>query len=123
MFVNLASSGNASSLNMALQIRHWRIITDVAFYLHTLKYISNGISLSDTLDSTCLYIVNCGVGAGANDELIGGGGKDLLSGGNGNDELTGGIGPDRFDYGSGKDKITHFNPSEGDIKSTNCEQF
>lgn len=85
MFVNLASSGNASSLNMALQIRHWRIITDVAFYLHTLKYISNGISLSDTLDSTCLYIVNSGVGA--NDELIRGGGKDLLSGGNGNDVL------------------------------------
>ena len=121
MFVNLASSGNTSSLNMALQIRHWRIITDVPFYLHTLKYISNGISLSDTLDSTCLYIVNSGVGA--NDELIGGGGKDLLSGDNGNDELTDGIGPDRFDYGAGKDKITHFNPSEGDIKSTNCEQF
>jgi hypothetical protein len=75
MFVNLASSGNASSLNMALQIRHWRIITDLAFYLHTLKYISNRIILSDTLDSTFLNTVNSGIGAGVNDELDGGGGK------------------------------------------------
>lgn len=57
------------------------------------------------------------------DKLIGGDGKDLLSGGNGNDELTGEKGADKFDCGAGNDKITDFKPSEGDIKSTNCEQF
>jgi hypothetical protein len=56
-----------------------------------------------------------------NDKLNGGDGKDLLNGGIGNDELTGGNGADKFDCGSGKDKITDFKPSEGDIKSTNCE--
>lgn len=56
-----------------------------------------------------------------NDKLNGGDGKDLLSGSTGNDELTGGKGADKFDCGAGKDKITDFNPSEGDIKSTNCE--
>ncbi len=62
-------------------------------------------------------------GLDGNDKLNGGDGNDLLSGGNGNDELTGGKGADRFDCGAGKDKITDFKPSEGDIKSTNCEQF
>jgi len=62
-------------------------------------------------------------GGKGNDKLNGGDGKDLLSGGNGNDELTGGKGADKFDCGAGTDKITDFKPSEGDIKSTNCEQF
>ena len=75
---------------------------------------------------------DCINGKGANDKiaglagidkLIGGDGKDLLSGGNGNDELTGGNGADKFDCGAGNDKITDFNPTEGDIKSTNCEEF
>ena len=52
------------------------------------------------MDSTFLSTVNCGIGAGVNDELVGGGGKDLPSGGIGNDELTGGIGQDRFGCGS-----------------------
>jgi hypothetical protein len=60
-------------------------------------------------------------GLAGNDKLNGGDGNDLLSGGAGNDELTGGNGADKFDCGAGKDKITDFNPSEGDIKSTNCE--
>lgn len=60
-------------------------------------------------------------GLAGNDKLNGNDGNDLLSGGNGNDELTGGKGADKFDCGAGKDKITDFNPSEGDIKSTNCE--
>ena len=55
--------------------------------------------------------------------MNGGDGKDLLVGGNGNDELAGGNGADKFDCGSGNDKIIDFTPSEGDIKSTNCEQF
>ena len=55
-------------------------------------------------------------------KLNGNDGNDLLSGGNGNDELTGGKGADKFDCGAGKDKITDFNPSECDIKSTDCEQ-
>ena len=62
-------------------------------------------------------------GLAGNDKLNGGDGKDLLSGGNGNDELTGGKDADKFDCGSGTDKITDFKPSEGDIKSSNCEQF
>jgi Ca2+-binding RTX toxin-like protein len=62
-------------------------------------------------------------GLAGNDKLNSGDGKDLLSGGAGNDELTGGSGADKFDCGAGNDKITDFNPSEGDIKSTNCEQF
>ncbi len=62
-------------------------------------------------------------GLAGNDKLNGDDGKDLLSGGNGNDELTGGNGADKFDCGAGMDRITDFNPSEGDIKSTNCEQF
>jgi Ca2+-binding RTX toxin-like protein len=62
-------------------------------------------------------------GLAGNDKLNGGDGKDLLTGGNGNDELTGGKGSDKFDCGAGNDKITDFNPSERDIKSTNCEQF
>jgi hypothetical protein len=60
-------------------------------------------------------------GLAGNDKLNGGDGKDLLGGGNGNDELTGGKGADKFDCGAGNDKITDFKPSEGDIKSTNCE--
>lgn len=33
----------------------------------------------------------------------------------------GGTGADKFDCDAGKDKTTDFKPSEGDIKSTNCE--
>jgi hypothetical protein len=62
-------------------------------------------------------------GMGGNDKLSGGEGKDLLKGGDGNDELTGGPGPDIFQCGPGNDKITDFNPSEGDKKTNDCEQF
>jgi len=63
------------------------------------------------------------LGREGNDKLNGGEGKDLLVGGDGNDELTGGKGSDKFQCGAGNDKITDFKLSEGDIKSTNCEQF
>jgi Ca2+-binding RTX toxin-like protein len=62
-------------------------------------------------------------GMGGNDELNGGEGKDLLIGGDGNDELTGGPGPDTFLCGPGNDEITDFKPSEGDKKTSDCEQF
>jgi hypothetical protein len=62
-------------------------------------------------------------GLAGNDKLNGGEGKDLLIGGDGNDELTGGPGPDTFQCGSGTDEITDFNPSEGDKKTNDCEQF
>jgi Ca2+-binding RTX toxin-like protein len=55
--------------------------------------------------------------------LNGGEGKDSLAGADGKDELTGGPGPDTFVCGSGTDKITDFNPSEGDKKTSDCEQF
>jgi Ca2+-binding RTX toxin-like protein len=62
-------------------------------------------------------------GLAGNDKLNGGGGKDLLVGGDGNDGLTGGKGADIFNCGAGNDKITDFNPSEGDKKTNDCEQF
>jgi hypothetical protein len=62
-------------------------------------------------------------GMAGNDKLNGGEGKDILLGGDGNDELTGGPGPDTFQCGSGTDKITDFKPSEGDKKTSDCEQF
>jgi hypothetical protein len=62
-------------------------------------------------------------GEGGQDILIGGYGKDLLIGGTGNDELTGGPGPDTFVCGPGIDKITDFKQSEGDKKTSDCEQF
>ncbi|HEY7109679.1 MAG TPA: calcium-binding protein [Nitrososphaeraceae archaeon] len=63
------------------------------------------------------------IGGAGNDKINGGEGKDLLIGGDGNDELTGGPGADTFSCGSGTDKITDFNPSEVDKKSSDCEQF
>jgi Ca2+-binding RTX toxin-like protein len=62
-------------------------------------------------------------GLAGNDKLNGGDGKDILLGGNDNDELTGGPGPDTFQCGSGNDKITDFKPSEGDKKTSDCEQL
>lgn len=63
------------------------------------------------------------IGGDGNDKLNGGDGKDFLIGGNGNDELTGGKGADLFQCGAGTDKITDFKPSEGDKKTSDCEQF
>jgi len=62
-------------------------------------------------------------GLAGNDKISGGDGKDLLSGGIGNDILTGGKGSDKFQCGAGKDKITDFKTSEGDKKTSDCEQF
>lgn len=63
------------------------------------------------------------IGGDGSDKMNGGDGKDFLIGGTGNDELTGGPGPDTFSCGSGTDKIIDFNPSEGDRKTNDCEQF
>jgi hypothetical protein len=63
------------------------------------------------------------VGLAGNDKLNGGEGRDMLVGGDGNDELTGASGPDTFSCGHGTDKITDFSPSEGDRKTSDCEQF
>jgi Ca2+-binding RTX toxin-like protein len=57
------------------------------------------------------------------DKLVGGDGKDKLIGDPGDDVLTGGNGADSFNCGSDNDKITDFNPSEGDKKTDDCEQF
>jgi Ca2+-binding RTX toxin-like protein len=62
-------------------------------------------------------------GLAGNDKLNGNDGKDLLVGSDGNDDLTGGQGPDSFSCGPGTDKITDFKPSEGDRKTSDCEQF
>lgn len=62
-------------------------------------------------------------GGKGNDKLNGGNGKDLLVGGGGNDILTGGKGADKFQCGGGNDRITDFDPSQGDIKSSDCEHF
>jgi hemolysin type calcium-binding protein len=63
------------------------------------------------------------IGGEGPDIIVGGDGKDNLIGGPGNDELTGGNGADNFNCGSGNDKITDFKPSEGDKKTSDCEQF
>lgn len=69
-------------------------------------------------------------GLGGDDKLVGGAGNDGLHGGRGDDELTGGPGDDllfgspgrdSFDCGLGNDQIIHFNLSEGDTKSNDCE--
>jgi hypothetical protein len=72
----------------------------------------NGNSGSDTL-----------IAGEGNDKMNGGDGRDRLIGGDGNDELTGGPGPDTFVCGPGTDKIIDFKPSEGDKKTSDCEQF
>lgn len=63
------------------------------------------------------------IGGDGSDKMNGGDGKDFLVGGDGNDELTGGKGADLFQCGAGNDKITDFKPSEGDKKTSDCEQF
>lgn len=55
--------------------------------------------------------------------MWGGKGNDDLKGGKGNDVMWGGSGADHFDCGSGDDIIMDFNPSEGDTKESNCEDF
>ena len=63
------------------------------------------------------------IGGSGNDKINGGEGKDTIVGGDGNDELTGCLGPDTFSCGPGTDKIADFKPSEGDRKTSDCEQF
>jgi RTX calcium-binding nonapeptide repeat (4 copies) len=71
-------------------------------------------------------------GLGGDDQLSGGLGNDGLHGGSGNDKLTGGPGDDilfgspgedSFYCGLGNDQIIHFNLSEGDTKSNDCESI
>jgi len=57
------------------------------------------------------------------DKIVGGDGKVKLIVGPGDHESTGGNGADSFNCGSGNNKITDFNPSEGDKKTSDCEQF
>jgi hypothetical protein len=56
-----------------------------------------------------------------NDEIRGGPGNDRMQGGAGNDHLYGDAGKDHFDCGPGTDTIHGFKASEGDTKSSNCE--
>jgi hemolysin type calcium-binding protein len=69
-------------------------------------------------------------GDDGNDNLVGGSGDDLLVGGPGNDRLygnagddilQGGPGADYFDCGDGLDTVIDYNPSQGDVVSSNCE--
>jgi Ca2+-binding RTX toxin-like protein len=69
-------------------------------------------------------------GGEGNDNLVGGSGDDLLVGGPGNDRLygnagddilQGGQGADYFDCGDGLDTVVDYNPSQGDVVSSNCE--
>ena len=57
------------------------------------------------------------------DKLFGEGSNDKLYGGTGDDDLKGGAGADHFDCGKGNDEILDFNPSQGDTKTKNCEDF
>lgn len=60
-------------------------------------------------------------GFDGNDQLYGGGGNDRLVGGAGDDKLSGNLGADFFDCGRGIDSITDFNASQGDSKTSDCE--
>ncbi len=53
--------------------------------------------------------------------LVGGFGNDRLYGNTGDDILQGGPGADYFDCGDGVDSVIDYNPSQGDVVSTNCE--
>jgi Ca2+-binding RTX toxin-like protein len=56
-----------------------------------------------------------------NDNLRGENGDDMLFGGSGDDVLSGENGSDDFSCGDGADTIVDFNPSQGDVKSDDCE--
>jgi hypothetical protein len=63
------------------------------------------------------------LGYSGNDEIRGGAGNDSLNGGAGNDTLFGDAGKDRFICGPGTDTINDFNASQGDTKTSDCENF
>jgi Ca2+-binding RTX toxin-like protein len=46
-----------------------------------------------------------------------------IIGGDGDDLLTGGEGANRFVCGGGEDTITDYDETEGDTKTTDCENF
>jgi hypothetical protein len=69
-------------------------------------------------------------GQDGNDNLVGGTGDDLIVGGPGNDRLYANIGDDilqgqegadYFDCGDGLDTVIDYNPAQGDVISSNCE--
>jgi Ca2+-binding RTX toxin-like protein len=62
-------------------------------------------------------------GEAGDDGLDGNNGNDKLFGGDGNDSLRGSSGADQFRCGSGVDTIEDYNPTEGDKKSSDCENF
>jgi RTX calcium-binding nonapeptide repeat (4 copies) len=61
------------------------------------------------------------VGGSDDDLLVGGPGNDRLYGNTGDDILQGGPGADYFDCGDGLDTVIDYNPSQGDVVSSNCE--
>jgi Ca2+-binding RTX toxin-like protein len=63
------------------------------------------------------------VGSSGNNIIYGGAGYDKLFGGPKNDILIGGPGADYFDCGPGNDTIRDYHPSEGDIKTNDCENY
>ena len=62
-------------------------------------------------------------GGSGDDFIWGGKGNDDLHGGKGADLMWGGSGANHFDCGSGDDTIMDFEPSKGDTKESNCEDF
>jgi hypothetical protein len=61
--------------------------------------------------------------AGFEDDFLSGGdGNDELIGDFGNDILEGGRGADYFDCGENYDIVLDYDPGDGDILSTNCEE-
>jgi Ca2+-binding RTX toxin-like protein len=80
-------------------------------------------------DQTDDYVI-CGgpgndilVGSSGNNIIYGGAGYDKLFGGPKNDILIGGPGADYFDCGPGNDTIRDYHPSEGDVKTNDCENY
>jgi Ca2+-binding RTX toxin-like protein len=63
------------------------------------------------------------VGRSGNNIIYSDAGYDRLFGGPGNDILIGGPGADYFDCGLGNDTVRDYHPSEGDTKTSDCENY
>jgi Ca2+-binding RTX toxin-like protein len=61
------------------------------------------------------------VGGTEDDLIVGGPGSDRLYGNSGDDILQGQQGADYFDCGDGLDTVIDYNPSQGDVITSNCD--
>ena len=89
-------------------------------YIHSAMYGGAG---KDTLDATPANDPVIEVGDSGDDIIKGSQYADLIYGNADNDSLTGGNGADYFNCGPGTDSITDFDPTEGDVRTADCESY